>query len=254
MESSTHPTWTTGRLAAHHLAPGLATLALFVPLALMMRDTGVPTTVALFLAILLGEVPASWWLMRRAARREGASFGATWLFPWRGPTRLRTLLLVGPLLALGSMVVVFGVAGALEPAIRDALFAWVPDALVLDPGPMGLDGASRFGLLTLWLLSGIVGVGIGGVTQELYHRGFLLPRSEHLGAWAVPFNAILFGAMHLTAPWGWPFFAIAGLLWAWATRHFRSMYLGLIGHVGMLALGWIMMTLIVFGLVPLPTS
>lgn len=90
------------------------------------------------------------------------------------------------------------------------------------------------------------------MTQELYHRGFLLPRAAHLGWWAVPFNGVSFALLHLAAPWGWPFFFLAGTVWAAATYRWKSVQLGLAGHVGMLALGWLMMTLVMFGVISMP--
>lgn len=56
--------------------------------------------------------------------------------------------------------------------------------------------------------------------------------------------------MHRTAPWGGPVFSLAALPWTAANWRFRSVQLGLVGHVGMLLLGWLMMTGIVFGGIP----
>ena len=69
---------------------------------------------------------------------------------------------------------------------------------------------------------------------------------------SVPLNAGLFAMMHLAAPWGWPFFFFGALLWGAAVYRWRSIQLGLAGHVGMLALGWLMMTGMVFGFIPAP--
>jgi len=93
---------------------------------------------------------------------------------------------------------------------------------------------------------------MGGLTQELYHRGFLLPRTARLGAGAVPFNAALFAVAHVTAPWGWPGFFLLSLPWAGAVHRWRSVQLGLIGHLGMLAVGWLGMTAMVLGWVAPP--
>lgn len=252
MNEKTSSNWSLRQLAGYAVAPGLASLAVFVPVALLLDGSGIPIMAALFAGILLGEVPVSWWLMIRGVRREGSQVSADALFPWRTSPGWARLALVGVPLALAGMIVVFGLASALEPPIRDALFAWVPEGLVLETGPEGMMEASRAGMVTVWILSGIVGVGIGGVTQELYHRGFLLPRTAALGAWAVPFNAGAFAVMHLAAPWGWPFFFLAALLWGAAVYRWRSVQLGLAGHIGMLALGWVFMTLAVFGVMPMP--
>lgn len=244
--------WSISRIAAHQLLPGLASLVAFVPLLWALTGTGIPRMAALFLAILIGEVPMSWYLMIRSQRADGQTLSMQHLFPWHAPMGFWRLGLLGFGLAIAGMVIIFGLATAAEPFIRETLFSWVPEGFVLQAGPAGMEGATRTGLLVLWALSGLVGVGIGGVTQELYSRGFLLPRSAHLGWMSVPLNAGLFAMMHLAAPWGWPFFFFGALLWGAAVYRWRSIQLGLAGHIGMLALGWLMMTGMVFGFIPAP--
>lgn len=239
--------WPVGRAAAYQVLPGLANLMVFVPIAWLLRDTAVPSMVALFLAILLGEVPASWYLMVRGLRRDGQPVRMETLFPWRRRPGLPLLVGLGLLLALAGLVLVGGLAGAFQPALRELVFGWVPDWLVMEMGPEAVAGGSRTGLIILWALSGVVGVGVGGITQELYHRGFILPRTSRLGWGSVPLNAVLFAVVHTAAPWGWPFFFGVGLIWGAAVYHWRSVQLGLVGHIGMLALGWLGMTVMIFG-------
>ncbi len=244
--------WATGKLMLFHVLPGIAALPVFIFTLSLFAGTGVPTMAALFISILIAEAPVSWYLMVRAVRAEGKAVTAANLFPWRALQRTWKLVAIGLPLAIVGMILVFGVATTLEPVIISTLFSWVPDWMILEAGPAGMEGASRTGLMLVWLLSGVVGVGIGGVTQELYHRGFLLPRSGAMGALSVPFNALMFALVHLAAPWGWPFFFLGSLLWAAAVYRWKAVQFGLAGHVGMLLLGWLMMTAIVFGWIPVP--
>jgi membrane protease YdiL (CAAX protease family) len=39
------------------------------------------------------------------------------------------------------------------------------------------------------------------VAEELYFRGYLLPRVSRLGRWAPVFNVVLFALYHLWTPW-----------------------------------------------------
>ncbi len=242
--------WSISKLAIYQILPGLASLVVFVPAAWFLKGTEIPLMVALFVAILLAETPMSWYLMARTMREEGKTLSIENLFPWRKPIGKGRIILIGIPLALLSMVIIFGLSMVGEASIREALFSWVPEWLVLVAGPEGMTGSSRSGLILLWLFSGFGGVAIGGLTQELFARGFLLPRAAHLGWRAVPLNALFFTMLHLAAPWGWPFFFLGSLLWAAAVYKWKSVQLGLAGHLGMLAIGWIMMTLMVFGLLP----
>jgi uncharacterized protein len=67
--------------------------------------------------------------------------------------------------------------------------------------------------------------------EELLFRGLLLPRMR--GAfgkadWIV--NGVLFGLYHLHQPWSIPSGITTGLLMAYATRRWRSAWLGIIAH------------------------
>jgi membrane protease YdiL (CAAX protease family) len=67
--------------------------------------------------------------------------------------------------------------------------------------------------------------------EELLFRGLLLPRMR--GAfgkadWVV--NGILFGLYHLHQPWSIPSGITTGMLQAYATRRWRSAWLGIIAH------------------------
>ena len=52
-------------------------------------------------------------------------------------------------------------------------------------------------LCAFFVLNGV----IGPVVEELYFRGFLLPRMERLGRWAPLVNATLFSIYHFWSPW-----------------------------------------------------
>lgn len=126
-----------------------------------------------------------------------------------------------------------------------SLFAWVPQWAVLDMAS-GFEGISRNTLLTIWILGLVSATLLGGATQELFARGFLLPRTAHLGHGAPVLNAAAFAVLHLVSPWSWPVFFLVSLPWAFAVFRTRSIQLGLVGHVGMLVIMWLGMTAMLF--------
>jgi membrane protease YdiL (CAAX protease family) len=67
--------------------------------------------------------------------------------------------------------------------------------------------------------------------EELLFRGLLLPRMRGaFGRGDRVVNAILFGLYHLHQPWSMPSAVITGLVQAYATRRWRSAWLGIIAH------------------------
>jgi hypothetical protein len=222
-------------------------------LAAIFARLKVPNLLALMIAVLVAEVPVSWWVMVRRVRREtGGRFTLADAFPWRGRVPWWQFLVIGIPVLLFSLVMMGGVGPQVGEALRGAFFSWVPEWLVMRPDPRIFAGLSRTVTLAIWVLGLVSFTLIGGFTQELYSRGFLLPRMAHLGSWAPVLNALLFAVFHLASPWSWPAFFVIVLPWALLVWWKRSIQIGLFVHVGMLLLQWVGMSLMLFGLVPLP--
>ncbi len=237
-----------------HLLPGIPLVAGYAILAAVLTSRGYPNILALILTTVFIEVPVIWWLLARFGREEsGGRVNWRLLFPWRKKVPIWQAVVIGAPLILFSVAIIGGVGSAVDPAIRETLFGWVPDWFVLSPDMEAFMSMPRGVLIATWLLT-LFGLTIlGGVTQEVYFRGYLLPRMNHHGPWAPALNALLFAIFHLTSPWSWPTFFVMVLPWAYIVRWKRSLQLGVIIHVGMLLLQWLGMTLLVFGLVEMPS-
>jgi hypothetical protein len=123
------------------------------------------------------------------------------------------------------------VVALLEPPIRDALFGWLPSWFVdLVPIDSAADYSTDAWIVTLAAYAAI-NVVIGPVVEELYFRGYLLPRMSQLGRWAPMVNVILFSLYHFWTPWGF-LSRIAGVTpFAYAVWWKRNVYLGMAVHV-----------------------
>ena len=243
-----------GRASLLQVAPGLPTLMAYAVFAALLVPRGWPNVVALMLAILVAEVPVSWAIMVRQVRKEtGGRFALLHAFPWRRRVQLWVYLLVGLPLVLFSMIMIAGGGASVDQALLAGPFNWVPEWFAMRPDPEMFTVLPRGRLLVVWALMPVSFVLVGGVTQELYSRGFLLPRMEAMGAAAPALNAALFAVFHLVAPYSWPTFFLMTLPWAYAVWWRRSVRIGLFIHIGMLFLQWLMLTALVFGVVPPPT-
>jgi uncharacterized protein len=60
--------------------------------------------------------------------------------------------------------------------LRDGLFGWAPAWLDLGRHVVGAGQFGRGGLVASWMLGLVVGSLLVPVVEELYFRGFLLPR------------------------------------------------------------------------------
>lgn len=136
------------------------------------------------------------WLLREAHRRTG-SWAITAVMPMRPePFTWRKGLIVVGLLAWAFAVSALGIGGS----IKDSFFAWMP-GWALDPLPAAAEqGTSAANVVTAVGYVAILVI-LAPLVEELYFRGYLLPRLGRFGAWAALINVSLFAAYHLWKPW-----------------------------------------------------
>lgn len=87
---------------------------------------------------------------------------------------------------------------SLDAFFTKNLFSWLPDWFFLTED---FSRYSSLALISTWALGLVVNGFAGPVVEELYFRGYLLPRISRLGAWAPFVNAVLFSLYHLFTPW-----------------------------------------------------
>lgn len=183
-----------------HLAPGAAATLLFIATAPVLAQAGLPSAWGMFAAVLVVLVPSQLGIMRRWA--SDGRIRSIVDIRWPAPRRFFRLFL----LTLAVAALAPGLVQWLEPALHQTMEVVLPAWWNLDPGASGTRPAWQTTItLTGWLLCFVV---IGPITEELYFRGFLLPRLPSRRALAVPANAILFALYHGWQPYTWVTVAI----------------------------------------------
>jgi hypothetical protein len=229
------------RSAALHIVPGAIIALVFVAMIPLVRDAGLPPFMALIAADLVGMPLMLGALLFLGYRRHGRPT-LDGVVLYRRPLSLRRWLWLTPalLVVAGLSMALFAPVGAW---IQETFFAWLPADFVL---PMDISpwvGPMLGPLLVLYFL--VVAVG-ASIVEELYFRGYLLPRLSRFGPGAAVLNAALFALYHVWSPW-----LLIGRFVAWiplalAARRTRSVRLMSTVHVaGNTAdvVGWIPLVL-----------
>jgi membrane protease YdiL (CAAX protease family) len=223
-----------GRLLALFLIPGALMTVVYVLIAPLIGDAGFPPIAALLVAIIAVLVPFELAVLFRARRAQ--PYAAEQVIPYRRPLPLRDWLWLVPVLVVAAFVG-FGLSMLIEPQIVERLFGWLPDWFVR---PIDADRVAEYSrdtwLVTLaayLVLNGFV----GPIVEELYFRGYLLPRMEWMGRWAPLVNVSLFSLYHFWSPW-----QIAGRILGfgptvYAVRWKENVYLGMVVHCTLNTLG-----------------
>jgi membrane protease YdiL (CAAX protease family) len=114
-------------------------------------------------------------------------------------------------------------------ALVQHVFYWLPDS-ILQLEKTDLVGY-RFPVALATRLASLVFVGVvGPIAEELYFRGFLLPRLSWMGAAASVWQAILFAGYHFLSPWDfvWRVFVLVPAIYA--VQRTQSVSLSIWGH------------------------
>src|SRR6187401_1527969 len=160
-------------LLALHLIPGALVTLAYVALAPIVEGAHFPPIAALLTAIALVMVPVELGLIAWASRGLGTSPLAA--VSYREPMPLRDWAWLVPLLIVLAFAG-FGLSMVFEPQVISNLFGWVPDWFV---SPISIDAIGSYSA-SVWIVTLVAYFAlnsfIGPIVEELYFRGYLLPR------------------------------------------------------------------------------
>jgi membrane protease YdiL (CAAX protease family) len=223
---------------ALHLLPGVVIAAIFYGAAPLIMRAGFPAIAAGMLGAAIGVLGVELgWLLYQAHHQTGR-FALSAVLPYRpGRFSWRKGLLVFGLWvwALGANILLAG----LKPAILQSIFPWMP-AWAINPLPRDIAATSSGAVL---VITGVglllINVILGPVTEELYFRGYLLPRLYRLGIWAPLINISLFSLYHYWTPWDVLSRIVMLLPMGYAVWRTCDIRIGIAVHVGLNGTGFL---------------
>lgn len=206
------------RAILYHLYPGIAITILFIVVTPSLTARGYPPQLGILLSIILVALPILGLHLLAAKRKEDRQTVAD----LNGLTaKLPAAKLFGYVLL--SVVIAFILWGVTQPAstwISSKLFAWLPDWYTIQD----FKGFDHNKIKTVLVLN----LALNGVAapflEELYFRGYLLPRMTVFGRWSFLVSTVLFSLYHFWQPYIY-FTLIVSLLpmiyFTWKTRDLR---------------------------------
>jgi membrane protease YdiL (CAAX protease family) len=209
---------------ALHLLPGILIGAVVFTIRGLVVRAGYPTLMALLLAIPIALIPFELGVLFLMGRRSNGRFSLDGIVYYRDPIPVWQYFVIGPLVAI-LMFAVLVLLQPLDAFLYNSFFSWIP---TLDSG-MGGD-FSRATLLATYMPAIVFGAILGPITEELYFRGFLLPRMSRFGHSAPLIHALLFALYHTFTIWQFTTRTIMMLPLIYAVRR-RNIYVGMIAHI-----------------------
>ena len=214
------------RTVVLHLLPGVLMVAFYVLAAPLVRSLGFPSLMAIYLAILFILIPFELGYLFYRARRNRSSLGSVVLYREPVPHAQFVALVLG-LLAWSAVFYVL-IYPPLDAFFIKNMFSWLPKSFFLAED---FSQYSTAALLITWVFGLVVNAIAGPVVEEVYFRGYLLPRISRFGAWAPLINTVLFSAYHFFTPWQNVGRIVGFLPIVYAAWWKRSIYVSMGAHV-----------------------
>lgn len=216
---------------ALHLLPGLVVTVIYSALAPLAIRNGIPLFLLLLLLVLFLLIPFQLgWLLYIGKRRNG-SFSLESVVVYRE----RMLIQQSIVFTVTLLVWVFFAAAFLyrpmETPIIERFFSWVPSIYFLEYFVEHIDEYNRT-ILLITALTGILLNGlVGPIVEEMYFRGYLMPRIPcRSGAWAPFLNSCLFSLYHFFTPWQIPLRILAFTPLFYVVWWKKNIYIGMLVH------------------------
>jgi membrane protease YdiL (CAAX protease family) len=202
MSTSDIPQHSLLRSLGLHVLPGALTTVAFLVLKPLLDASGFPSLLAFTLAVLLVDLPILLGVMLVAGKKRNGRYSLEGVVLYREEVSWKTFALV----FVGAFVVVYVlmmVVAPLSNLLAESAFSWLPDWMFLEEQTQYQAYAKNVLLVTFALQLVLTGVALPWV-EELYFRGYLLPRLSRYGKWAPLLGGLFFGLYHVWQLFSFP--------------------------------------------------
>jgi hypothetical protein len=211
-----------------HLLPGALIVTCYIITAPQVVNLGFPPGLALLVGFVALGIPLELGYLLYQGKKRSGTVSLRGIVVYREPMPIWQYLALFFLL----LVLAFGVLFAISPltdVLATRVFSWLPSYLLPDAEALYPKPARTAILLVL--VAGLVVDGIiNPVVEELYFRGYLLPRISRLG-WLAPFvSASLFTLAHFWQPYNYPIIFLIQLPLVYIVHWKRNIYIAILTH------------------------
>jgi membrane protease YdiL (CAAX protease family) len=221
---------TTAQSVFLHLVPGVLVGSFYFLALKPVASMGYPSFFALLLAFAFILIPLELGFLLYQGKKKTGQFTLRGIVSYQNPIPWWQYLVWG--------CIIFGIVGAImtllkpvDTLLQKHLFFWMPDM------DLGLDGHySKKILIVTYSVALLINVFLAPMVEELYFRGYLLPRMK--GKSAIFFHSLLFAAIHVFTPWMIIARTVGFLPIILGTTK-KNLYLGMVVHMLCNATGFV---------------
>lgn len=205
-----------------HLFPGILVGCFYFLAQQPVANVGYPSITALILAYAFILIPVELGYLLYQGKKKTGRFTLQGIISYRNSIPWWQYF-VWVFIIFIAVGVIFTLLKPVDAFLQRELFFWMPDI------NYGLDGNySRKTLIVTYSLVLLFIAVLTPLVEELYFRGYLLPRMK--GKYATLFHSFLFAAQHFVTPW-MLITRTLGLLPLLVGVKKKNIYVGIIIHI-----------------------
>ncbi len=233
-----------GKSLALHVLPGLLIAAVFLVSAPLAMQMGFPPLFAMVTAGILVGLGFQLWHLLNEGRKRNGRWSLDGIVLYREPMPLWQYFVWVPLFTIAAFLI-NGLTSPIGAALLNGL-PWLPGWFEMRDLSM-LASYSRFNLLVTFALYLLLNGIAAPIIEELYFRGYLMPRLSRFGRWTPLLEVALFTVYHIWQPYYWitQFFSMLPIVAAVAWK--RNLKLGIVAHVALNIIGGLLLMARVLG-------
>jgi len=213
------------RQLINHFYVGIAITLFYLWVSPRIIAAGYPGLYVLLLAELLILLPLVSFHLIWSSKKLYGQFRFSQVIPFTEKLPWKTFLIW----AIGGIIACFLIYIPMYPLglfFRESLFSWLPE-WYFNPS---FGAASTKSLANAFLIAIAIDGILGPVAEELFFRGYLLPRMAYLKKWAPVVNGVLFGLYHFWQPHNLVALIAIGIILSYLVWKKRNVYLGIAIH------------------------
>ncbi|HAJ95236.1 MAG TPA: hypothetical protein DCP02_03285 [Actinobacteria bacterium] len=232
-----------------HLLPGILVLICFIIAAPIFERNGIPSVNALLLAIAIMIIPFELGYLLYQGKKKNGKLSLKGIVLYRKPMRVWHYIVISLPCIIWSTLLLTIVTQPIDKYLIGKVFFWLPEWFNMANFINNLEQYSQGSLLLAGVLGFVLNGIAGPVVEELYFRGYLLPRISRLKGWAPLVNVVLFSIYHFFTPWQNPARILALLPVTYAVWWKKNIYIGIIVHCVINIIGAVASFLLILSLI-----
>ena len=178
-----------------HIVPGILVTAGFLLLKPLFDSSGYPPLLAFLLAILLIDIPFMLGVMLKAGKKRNGHYSLEGVVLYRKKISWKKFVLVF-VAGFVSLYVLMMLVTPISTFLAGSLFSGLPNWIFLEEQTQ-YESYTKNILVVVFVLQLVLTGIILPWVEELYFRGYLMPRLSRYEKWAPLLGGLFFGLYHI---------------------------------------------------------